>query len=672
MPSADRLRFVRWAGAALAAVTCSLWVASDGVAGDAPVTAQTVRPAPGQVAAPAKPDVSVGAYGLDLNKPLAVNWTSGHITPTGIVLENHTTQSKTVKVSLADPSNTLDVAERDVTIDGNQLHVVPLKLTGQWPSDGQSHYGMFLAKVDNEVSPVTVKIEIKPGDVRSPIQKFKHLSSRTFSWPTTSWIDWIEIPLVATAGLKMPTETNQILGYLASERGRFAAVRWRQNKPDRTVGSDGEHDTSVNGVCSYAADTACLEIEPLKAGQYQGSLSLTGSTDSKAQISLTLIAQASIIWPFLTILVGVVVAIVIAGLGNSRNIWALKQQVLKLSKIFARAVQQFDDAMGPAKSKTNYDITADFDTQKHNLLKGLDRPFCKRLFMPIDNDYKAFIAQRSSAIVAVQEQLKGFPQLGLACRSLNDLIETLLNKIHESPEWAGLGFPPHGQCLESGIRLVQGSPIQCAAIAAQCAQVTAQAELVRRWSTLYVRLLVGEKTILVDLNRLGEAGADPAAISIIKTQLADTKLLFWEVDSSGNLQNAASAMDDLWAAYAGLVANSSLPSDRGSLHTATAVPPGHSALTFASSPFAAAPETIRTDAKEAQLLKAAVLFSDWTTATSGFAIAELTGLSQYYFNKPFGSFGDYVALFLWAASAKVAVDLFVGLSARLASLAPTR
>ncbi|MBC7911585.1 MAG: hypothetical protein H7Y30_13845 [Pyrinomonadaceae bacterium] len=47
---------------------------------------------------------------------------------------------------------------------------------------------------------------------------------------------------------------------------------------------------------------------------------------------------------------------------------------------------------------------------------------------------------------------------------------------------------------------------------------------------------------------------------------------------------------------------------------------------------------------------------DLALALIAFAIALLTGLNTYYFDKPFGSLQDYVGLFLWGAGTKVAVD----------------
>lgn len=63
------------------------------------------------------------------------------------------------------------------------------------------------------------------------------------------------------------------------------------------------------------------------------------------------------------------------------------------------------------------------------------------------------------------------------------------------------------------------------------------------------------------------------------------------------------------------------------------------------------------DDRRLDLLTVAIGYGDRGSAVLAFVVALLTGLSTYYFGKPFGTMQDYVGLFLWGAGTKATLDI---------------
>ncbi len=600
----------------------------------------------------------------DGKSPIAVIWGPEGFAPSSIAIENPSGQPQTVHATLSDPAQILDLADKsDIKIPEHSVQLFKLTRVAPWPTDGQSHFALLTLKAVGGTSLLKLTLEIKPAELKSALPKLQYVSTNSINWPTRSWNSRIEVPLARSAGLSAPLPPNSVIGQLVSDHGEHATVRWKQDdtSTDSAVAATPIDRRSLSGI-------AGVDVEDLKPGHYEGTISFNSGAEQKSPITLTVIAQTSMLWPLLTIAVGVVLATLIAGVGNARNAFALGHQILELTAVNEQAKKAFHSAV--SGTPTRYNANADFEIQQRQLSQGVIGFFAKRLFLPIDNDYKTFVTERVAAIGVLQEQLQALPQLGADVKALSHLVERVASKVGHPPASHGPGLTREPRCIETGRRLVLGHIITCADIESVRKQIHDQSQLLENWIVLYLRLLAGSSAIKHSLPRLAHAGADAAAIRALEDAMAQYFVRLWEVDALDGLHEVATHVDELWAKYAGLLATLNRRPDGAVSLTSGAAVTVASGLIF--SPFKPSSSTPQSDARKAMLLRRAVILGDWTTALWGFAIAALTGLSLYYFGKPFGSLEDYIALFLWSASAKVAVDMFVGFATRLASLAPVR
>jgi hypothetical protein len=74
------------------------------------------------------------------------------------------------------------------------------------------------------------------------------------------------------------------------------------------------------------------------------------------------------------------------------------------------------------------------------------------------------------------------------------------------------------------------------------------------------------------------------------------------------------------------------------------------------------------DQRRAKLLEQRITRSDVQSSLFAGFVGLLTGLNLFYVGKPFGTFADYVSLFLWAAGTKAALDILLAVIDKLAAV----
>jgi hypothetical protein len=430
------------------------------------------------------------------------------------------------------------------------------------------------------------------------------------------------------------------VGGLRKSTGDWVAVNWAD--PQSTA----------------EGNPAWLSIDdPPSAGTYDGDLILSEVPD-KVPFNVSVVAKDIIVWPILVIVLGTYLAYKAKRyLGLVRITWSLSEQEAELGTLFKQNEEEFQANAGDP-SIGGYSIAADVNDQRKKicqLLDKLERTVSTSLDMT-NPDYK----EVCDRLRALQTGIAAWPALGKSLATLMKTTSDVLNGV-DAAKMESPGKLPERPAFSSQVQdLLQGKEILVAQIAPLTLQADDLTALVAAWQKTYIQAAQQTEEFRKTKQQLVKPTAEQqTALDDMEAKITSMWVDLLEVKTS----------DDLAAANADVIkvvnARANFPGGRIFGFAAVPVSVSLMAESLRGSQLQKAVRSTaaqqlnlpENDQLRAELLQKSIARRDVEAAVFAGIIGLLTGLNTLYLGKPFGTFQDYVGVFLWAAGTKVALDL---------------
>jgi hypothetical protein len=607
----------------------------------------------------APPPSSIQLLGVDKGD-LTLNWDDLINGRSKFTLWNHSDTPVEVNATLCFPfatsSNTtaapieLVLAQNSLRIEKGQTasFTISLRKPKSKPKPGLYFGVLKFQPIKPVEATTTMQLRIMIPDPRPGMDHIYVIARRGAPW-WKSWSANAEFPL-ATPYATSLSDTPQIVGFLHRNPEDWASVKWI-----RVGGND-------------TAPTAVIQIEGLSsAGTYEGNINLTGAQDKTSPALLTLTAKDLVIWPILTIIVGIGLAWTAKRyVGVLRIAWELRKQEAEIGATLREAQRNFSD-LAVGEPFSTYSIAEDVAAKRRAIIGHLDS-LDKTWTTSVDKDpnYEAI----TLALPLLQAQLAQWPALASACVSLKVSIEGASKHIDKSVmiPTGVLGLPT---LLTSAKGQLDGKPIATAEVAPLSKAILDSAARVRAWDEAN-RYAVEISTEYKSLAIPGVAGQQNL-LGDVRNHLITVWGRLWRAITDDELAAITAAGGDLDSAGIAIeqfVADTQRIADYApNKPAAMFAPNGSNNLSI----FRQLPESDYSlhlpadDTRRSELLRSTIRFGDTASAIFALIIALVTGLSANYWGRSFGTLQDYAVLFLWAAGTKVGLDIVTALTDRFVS-----
>ena len=408
---------------------------------------------------------------------------------------------------------------------------------------------------------------------------------------------------------------------------------------------------------------------PGTSGTYRGDLAFAAGVE-KSTVALTLLTRDFVLWPIAVIAIGTWFAYLAKRfLGLRRITLDLREQEANLGDGFRRAQAKFI-ALTAGKPYANYDIAQDIDEKRRDLLNHLDRLDRSRV-TALDTgsrNYKEAVAGLQMLTAGISEWNAFGGEVDMLSRNLEVVASVVDGAVMEPPRAA----PPAPDFYEAAHALLDGRTITLAELTELRQKLADANTLARAWPDAH-----RQTAALTEDYRA--ARDNPLTPPEQEKQIADLRkrvVSLWDhlqrvkkpadlagiTKFDGEIDAAREAVDQILALpkprrfdFAGettipilQLAKPQIGGRRSRFIFDALDQVGDTAFTVASP---------LSDEKRAELARAAIRRGDLGSSIFAGLIALLTGLNTYYIGKAFGTIGDYVALFLWAAGTKAALDI---------------
>jgi hypothetical protein len=430
------------------------------------------------------------------------------------------------------------------------------------------------------------------------------------------------------------------LGLLQNDRGHTAAVY--RGQPVHKV-----------GIIDLPLDVRGSAY----AGNYEGQLRLSPSSEKSGSVQLSLVVTDWFLWPIAVIALSMWLGLRVQRYLNvERTLWQLRGQEAALGVAFQVSQQKFAEA-GNGKPYAAYSITENLASTRKNLREKLSvlRAATGTTLDPTNQDYKSVLDEFES----LRKQVAAWG--GFAAE-----LAALQTNLGDQSE---LGTPPAGyknkipEIFAAYGGFLVGGKLTLAEFSQRREEVQQATKGAGLWYALKRRLDRGEERY-ANLKQVESSmsPADKEKLATSKDSLLATGLALWEAKDIDEVQNLSAELGTLDTA-------------EQTLRTLTATygvtPPVDAATTVAhalttegnlamlSRAFGLGPEPDNEpvdDAERARYYAAATnKWDKWLTLLA-FVIATLSGLNSYYLGKPFGTLKDYIGLLLLGFGTKLSVD----------------
>jgi hypothetical protein len=426
--------------------------------------------------------------------------------------------------------------------------------------------------------------------------------------------------------------------------------------------SDSGDSMTANYQCTQGKMRELAIDDPSAAGKYEGDITL-GQYPEKTTVDLTIIAKDIILYPILVIAVGTYLAFRVKRyLGVVRIAWGLCEQEAELSLAYHASSQRFEKiAEGPPFSGLS--MQTDVERQLREIRQYATQLEQRKAtaVSPTDPAYLNALAD----IQSLQSAFAAWPELAKTLLSLSEAVETVQGQIAQS------AFRPDArdnpQVVHAAEQLMAQGPVATAKISALNDQASSLQALLEDWSNAFKKAIALRDAFSQIPEHRTTTDDQKTLWKTLQQEFEVLPTQMWAVVSAADLAQLAGFSGTL-NTIAGQLAQMQPTAPR--LKTLTAFTDAIRLAPFSSSILSqyawtlpAKTAALRLDADPARRVaqvRSAIWRSDWATTVFAGLIGLLTGLNTFYIGKPWGSFGDYLSLFLWAAGTKAALDIILG------------
>jgi len=595
---------------------------------------------------PGSPLTLVGS----LKSSAVLTWQQIHDGNGAVLIFNPSADAISVKTELRVVPETVEgssilplaLAEAEATIRSNEVHRFVIKADPQKPAAPGSYL-------------VTVVLNDISGKTQASQQQFKiTVAGPPPILPKLTAHIWRLVPmgssspwgsLVVKIPLKHPYETSDTCNELP------AALR-----------SDSGDSITANYRCLMGSGREVVIEEPATTGKYEGDITL-GQYPEKTTVDLTVVAKDVVLYPILVIVFGTYLAFVVKRyLGVLRVAWGLREQEAELALAYHASRERFGK-IAEGQPFSGLSIETDVERQLIEVRQYATQLEQRKAttVSPTDPAYLNALAD----IQSLQAAFASWPELAKTLLSLTEAVEAVQDQIGQSdfrPE-----PPDDPQVVRAARQLMEQRPLATAKIPALNDQASSLRGLLEDWSNAYKKALA-LRDAFSQIPENGSTTDDQKAL--FKTLVQEFEVLptqLWAVASAADLAQLAGFGGTL-NTIAGQLAQMQPVGPRLKTFTAFAdairlAPSSSSVLSQHTWALPRKTAALRLDADPARRVaqvRTAIWRSDWATTVFAGLIGLLTGLNTFYIGKPFGSLGDYLSLFLWAAGTKAALDILLG------------
>jgi hypothetical protein len=504
------------------------------------------------------------------------------------------------------------------------------------PAPGEYTGFLILSDPAKKLTALKRQIHISIPNPDPLVSKLTATFTRVLPWSQSFLSRDIELPVHPGPALNGPP---RVIGALHGSQGGWTLVRW---------------------------NNARLEIDPPpQAGTYDGDVRLTD--DAKNAVTLSVMVQDCVIWPIVTILLGIGLAFLAKRyIGVTRVVWGLRQQA-------AEAGEQYKTAQGIFASGARGRTFAGDSIQN---AVGTKRTEIEAAIERLAGSWSTSIEPANTDFVAATGGLKDLSAAvsiwsGLAnvLRSLEVALDQLRAgvqrlKVHPASASKVPAFLPVARAL-----LEPDADILLANVATLNENAAANTALTKAWLSA-ADDLSGMTEELEGL-MLPEK---PSQDQTTKYTAAETALeRAWRellaVGSKADLDGVTGIGHSMGQA------RNALDEIKQLLRQAKTLPPQVGGIYFSGAlrddleKGGEGGEVRLSDGRKVELLRRAIKAGDTGAVLFSTFLALLTGLNTLYFGKPFGTVQDYVSVFLWAAATKATLDIIAGILDKLSVVA---
>jgi len=517
--------------------------------------------------------------------------------------------------------------------------IAVLQFSAQEPAEPGEYTGfLILSDPAGRLAPVKRQIHISvPGP--DPLVS-KLTATLTREVPGTSWFCSREIDLpIRDAAAR--NGHRRLIGALRGSLGGWTLVR-----------GDGSGKIAVDA--------------PPRAGTYDGDVKLT--SDSKTAVTLTVVVQDFVAWPVAAILAGVGLALLVKRyLGVTRVVWGLREQDAEAGEQYRYAQRIFEEA-ARGRSFAGDSIRTAVEEKRNAIEKAINdiASSWSTAIEPTDAHFMAATAGLKDLFGSIAIWRRIADALGTLAVALDDVRSTAQNMVVEPAEASKTPV-----FLAAGRALLDAKPdLSLEGLATLSENVASVATLAKSWpgvaqnlsdmteefqdlvlppdasgeaTTKYENVLDAIRTTWRALLAV-QSKADLDGLSGFGNRMGQTRVALDQVEAV--LRPRSKGMAQVPKRFAQAIRSLAVPDES----TAAAGQEDEVAIG---------------DGRKVELLRRAIKAGDTGAVLFSILLATLTGLSSLYLGKPFGSFADYVALFLWAAGTKATLDILAGILDKL-------
>jgi hypothetical protein len=512
---------------------------------------------------------------------------------------------------------------------------------------GSGNYGglITISSDQPESAPIRRKFQISIPPAHPGISKATFFAKRDYPFR----------PFISAEG-RVPLSGNtelgdhpRVIGYVQGLAGS-SAVRWTRNEVPQG------HPEETNAVLEF--------MDLPGAGSYDGQINFSHRDAKESEMSITIVARDAWGWPVLMIAIGIGSAYLAKRyLGVLRPTWTLRAQEAALGPAFVSSQAAFARAAS-GTSVAGFSIEADLESSRIDIRAVLSElealPATSIMENPMYTSTGARLKQLSDTVGK-------WPRMAIAAVALQQASIEAYKTIDRD------ATIPRGEYKDSDPELfvtlsntLSGRPISCADVANRLQEFQASLSLVDQWKQANLKI--------IDLSRVLQtlrSSSDSDDVKQIKVDLSSIWIDLWRADREEDLKNVSDALVNEEKAINGFIVKNKEPSAGEGYKAAFAA---KQQLLEAKTVAAARKGAVATAPVKHEPNHFLLFIKGGDTASVGFAflIALLTGLNVNYLGKPWGTFQDYVTMFLWAAGTKVGLDIVAAITDRFFSVLPSR
>ncbi len=444
---------------------------------------------------------------------------------------------------------------------------------------------------------------------------------------------------------------------------------WGRETGSISRGTDGWTRVYWNGKDRNHPEPRLVIDTPPAAGTYSGDLVLADDP-VKVQVSLTAMVKDIVVWPALTIVLGVALAYMVKRYaGVLRVTWALRAQVADLDGEFRAAQAQFErDTEG--QSFVKYSIGQELKTRRDSVLaalSGIERSVASTLDSTNSN-YQNAVA----TVQSLQSGVGLWQGLGGQMADLSAGLERLEGRLNGADQEPPVTQGDKPAFVSTARDLLNGKTIAVSAVTAISQNAATLGALAKLWLAVRDRAA----GLTAEYRRLrAQTGLPAPQVANLGTAIVSMWVHVLGVQDAAGLNGLLMNGADLDQCTVQIEQLKEIAGSEGrALGLTSAMFSAMSSVQAGEDPVDAlvrAGTEAPGENRQAEFLRTRIAEADVASAVFSCVVALLTGLNLFYLGKAFGTNADYVSVFVWAAGTNVALGLITATIDRFTSTKPT-